>query len=45
MNIRKPRRAPMVAKYNMERNFMKEYDKPPRRTSPQQPLKKKRLSN
>jgi len=44
MNTKKLRKAPRVAKYNMERNFMKEYDKPPRRTSPQQPMGKKRLS-
>jgi len=45
MKSGKPRKAPKVTKYDVKRNFMKEYDAPPKRSSPQQPLKKKRLSN
>jgi hypothetical protein len=40
----KPKKAPKVPKYNMDKNKMKEYDKSDTRKSPMAPMRKKRLS-
>ena len=40
----KPRKAPKVAPYNMDKNYMKEYDVKLKRTNAQSPMTKKRLS-
>jgi hypothetical protein len=44
MRSSKSKKAPKVPKYNMDKNYMKEYDKSDTRNSPMAPMKKKRLS-
>lgn len=44
MKSSKPRKAPKVPKYNMDKNKMKEYDKSDKRKSPMTPMRKKRLA-
>lgn len=38
------KKAPKVPKYNMDKNYMKEYDKSNTRKNPMDPMRKKRLS-
>lgn len=50
MKLGKPRKAPKVAKYDMDKNFMQEYSKNDKRSKfkkgsgPQWPMSKKKLS-
>ena len=44
MKSGKPRKAPKVKIYDPKKNFMREADDAPGRTSAQQPMTKKRLS-
>lgn len=40
----KKHKAPKVPKYDMDKNYMKEYDKSDTRKSPMAPMRKKRFS-
>lgn len=40
----KPKKAPKVNSYNMDKNYMKESDSGAKRQNPQAPMTKKRLS-
>jgi hypothetical protein len=44
MKSGKPKKAPKVSKYDMKKNYMKEYDKSDTRKNAMAPMRKKRLS-
>jgi len=44
MQSGKPKKAPKVSKYDLDKNYMKEHDKNVKKKNPMSPMSKKRLS-